>query len=108
MRAAILVLVGSVLAACVSAGPSAGTARSSIPKSARIALAMQRLGASPERSDCYAARIANDLAPSDAEEAAELVEKAHDREDMKNGVLDASERVKRAFIGASLRCSSGL
>ncbi|MBI1365283.1 MAG: hypothetical protein GC153_04935 [Alphaproteobacteria bacterium] len=82
--------------------------RAGADDASRIAAGLRRLGATETRSDCYAARIADDLDFAGEEEAARIVENARDREDMKNGVLSASAPVRRAFIAANLRCKHGL
>jgi hypothetical protein len=66
---------------------------------------MQRLGATETRGSCYGERLASSLDGRDEDEAARLVEKATSKDEMREGVLTANGRVRKAFIGASMRCS---
>lgn len=97
-RVAFAALV--LLSACASSGNSGAGAGAE-----RINQGMQRLGASETRGACYAERLASTLDDAEEDEAARLVEKASNKEEMREGVLSASGSVRKAFIGASMRCS---
>ncbi len=65
--------------ACAVALASAGCASASAPtaqneSAARISAGLSRLGASPDRSGCFAEKIASALDDSDASEAVRIVE----------------------------------
>lgn len=88
------------LAGCASAGGGAN------PRAkARMVEGMDRLGASAARRECFAEKVDQRLGDAEDEEAARIVENARSRDEMREGVLAASERVRRAFIVASLGCS---
>lgn len=94
----VALLAFALLASCASGGDrSAGG-------SARISEGMQRLGASETRGACFAERLASSLDDEEENEAARLVEKASNKDEMRAGVLGASGGVRKAFIGASMRC----
>lgn len=97
-RSVVLVAFG-FLAACASDGGSSTTHGSQ-----RISQGMQRLGASETRGACFAERLASSLDDDEENEAAQLVEKASNKEEMRENVLGASGDVRKAFIGASMRC----
>lgn len=90
-----------VTGACSSA-PKAETDRAVAEK---ISAGMYRLGASAERSTCFADRIASTLGAGDEDEAIRIVESSNSKSDMKSGVLDASSKVRQSFIRASMSCS---
>lgn len=96
-RPVVLVAFG-FLAACASDGGS------TTHGSQRISQGMQRLGASETRGACFAERLASSLDEAEEDEAAQLVEKASNKEEMRENVLSASGGVRKAFIGASMRC----
>lgn len=97
--------IASALPAC-STKPAAGAASVRTAESAqRISAGMTRLGASPERSACFARKIAAELNARDASEAIDLIDRSGSREEMRNGVLAASAPVKQSFIRASFGCS---
>ncbi|MBB5517381.1 hypothetical protein [Amphiplicatus metriothermophilus] len=102
-------LAALFLAACASGGapdaPGPDLNAASGGADARIRDGMARLGASPARGECFAARIAGALDGEDEEEAARIVEDAADRRAMRAGVLAAPGPVRRAFIGANFGCS---
>jgi hypothetical protein len=100
VRIVVLVAFG-FLASCASGGG----AGSSGAGSARISEGMQRLGASETRGACYAERLSSTLDDEDEDEAARVVEKAQNKDEMREGVLGASGPVRKAFIGASMRCA---
>ncbi|GAB4524395.1 MAG: hypothetical protein Kow00133_12620 [Amphiplicatus sp.] len=108
MRGAVAV-AALFLAGCAAAGgPAPETVDPAMPVSgadARIRDGMTRLGASPARGECFAARIAGALDGEEEEEAARIVEDAADRRAMREGVLAAPAPVRRAFIGANFGCS---
>jgi len=98
------VLVAAIAAAgCASSGPSNGAPD---PSADRIRNGMMRLGASEARSGCYGSDIARSLKGADRAEAARLIEDAQSKDQMRDGVLSSSRRVKQAFIRAYLRCPS--
>lgn len=72
---------------------------------ARISVGMSRLGASPDRSDCFAEKIAAALSAPDANEAIRIIEASTSKEEMRSGVLGASTPVKQSFIRAHFGCS---
>lgn len=97
-----------LLASCAAVAPApeaSGPAAPGVGADARIRDGMTRLGASPARGECFAARIAGALDGEDEEEAARIVEEAADRRAMREGVLAAPTAVRRAFIGANFGCS---
>ena len=71
----------------------------------RISAGMSRLGASAERSNCYAGKIASALSGPEAIEAVQIIESSTSKDDMRNGVLNASAPVKQSFIRAHFGCS---
>lgn len=73
--------------------------------SARISAGMTRLGATVERSDCYASQIAAWLTESEQSEAVKIIEASNTKEDMRSGVLAAPNRVRQSFIRAHFGCS---
>lgn len=79
----------------------AGCAGAEGARNARIEAGMMRLGASPERSRCFAERLGADKA---AKKAARLVEAASGRDDLRDRVLSADRKTRRAFIAASFAC----
>ncbi len=81
-----------------------GCASDDAPASSRLESGLMRLGASPERSKCLAGRIGDDRA---AKRAARLVEKSSGREDLRDRVLGADVKTRRAFIAANLGCPRG-
>lgn len=100
MRLVLLVVAFAGLAACASRSGRVNPAATT-----RIMAGMERLGASDARRRCLAEGADKRLDDDDDEEAARLVERARSRDDMREEVLSANERVRRAFIGASLGCS---
>ncbi len=97
--------IASALPAC-STKPAAGVDSVRAGESAgRISAGMTRLGASPKRSACFARKIASELNAQDANEAIGLIDRSSSKEEMRNGVLAASEPVKQSFIRASFGCS---
>lgn len=97
--------IASALPAC-STKPASGAASVRADESAgRISAGMTRLGASAERSACFARKIASELNARDADEAIELIDRSKSKEEMRNGVLSASTPVKQSFIRASFGCS---
>jgi hypothetical protein len=66
---------------------------------------MSRLGASDDRSDCYADKIASALSGAEASEAVKIVEASTSKEEMRSSVLGASTSVKQSFIRAHFGCS---
>ncbi len=95
----------SALPACsTAAAVAAGSARAD-ESAARISAGMTRLGASQERSDCFAHKIASTLNAPDADEAIGIIDTSTSKEDMRDGVLGASASVKRSFIRAHFGCS---
>ena len=70
----------------------------------RIEAGLVRLGADADRSRCFAARIGEDRA---AKKAARLVEKSEGRDELRDRVLDADKKTRRAFIAANFACPRG-
>lgn len=66
---------------------------------------MSRLGASSDRSNCYAEKIASTLTGLEANEAVRIIEASTSKDEMRNGVLSASAPVKQSFIRAHFGCS---
>lgn len=95
----------ALVLACSAAACATGSGGANPAASSRIAQGLERLGASPSKRECMAAGVDRHLGDADDEEAARVVEGARTRDEMKEGVLGASERVKRAFIAAGLGCS---
>ncbi|MBY0423854.1 MAG: hypothetical protein K2Q06_16235 [Parvularculaceae bacterium] len=100
MNRSLALLLTLALAGCATAAGDYNPQTSS-----RIAQGLERLGASKSKRDCMAAGVDSRLGDAEDEEAARLVENARSRDEMQDGVLGASERVRRAFIGANLGCS---
>jgi hypothetical protein len=71
----------------------------------RIKDGMQRLGASPARGECYANHVTRSLIESEAGEAANLIERALSKDEMRENVIAASTSVRQAFIKAHFGCS---
>ncbi|MFN0022840.1 MAG: hypothetical protein ACKVS5_02975 [Parvularculaceae bacterium] len=90
------------VAACSTSAPRRDAGGES---AARIIEGMARLGASPGRSACYASSISAALSAPDAGEAIDIIEGSASKDDMRNGVLDASPAVRQSFIRAHLSCS---
>lgn len=102
-RAAVLAAFMGALVSCASA-PGAEGDLTSAARETRISQNMQRLGASEKRSACYAERLAASLDAKGEAEAERVIESASSKEEMREGVLKASESVRRAFIRASIWC----
>lgn len=100
-----LIAAAAFLGGCASGGRSEAGRIDSSAGEYRIKDGLTRLGASEGRGDCFARRIAGSLDERDEEEAAKIVEAAASKAEMRAGVLGASERVRRAFIGANFGCS---
>ncbi|MEQ8936620.1 MAG: hypothetical protein RIE56_12600 [Amphiplicatus sp.] len=101
----VLLLAAALLAAGCASSSSDSLSEAEGVSALRIRDGMQRLGASEERGDCFARRIARTLDREDEEEAAALVERSASKDDMRESVLSASAPVQRAFIGANMGCS---
>jgi len=101
-RCAAAVLCALSASACASGPDHPPTASSSADA---ISAGLQRLGASANRGDCYGKRVVKDLDAAAAAEAAAIVQRANSKDDMRNGVLSASKPVRKAFVGAKMRCS---
>ena len=71
----------------------------------RISDGMQRLGASQARGECYANHVTRTLIESEAVEAADLIERALSKDEMRENVIAANTSVKQAFIKAHFGCS---
>lgn len=100
--------VDGLSASAASSAASAASPSSEGPTinaQSRISAGMQRLGASPARGDCFAERVVKDLDAGEKEEAAQIVENATSSDEMRSGVLAASEAVRGGFVGANLRCA---
>jgi hypothetical protein len=67
----------------------------------RIEAGLMRLGADADRSRCFAARLGEDRA---AKKAAKLIEKSDRRDELRDRVLDADKKTRRAFIAANFVC----
>lgn len=96
---------GVIVSACAT---SAAIDADAVPRSesaARISAGMSRLGASPDRSNCYADKIASALTGPDSNEAVRIIETSISKEEMRSGVLSASAPVKQSFIRAHFGCS---
>ena len=105
MKARALPLLAALaLAACASGGGSEFSSADAA-SAARIRDGMERLGASEERRDCFARRLATTLDGEEEDEAAEIVERAENKDQMRESVLSASGPVRQAFIGANFGCS---
>lgn len=105
MRARLYLFLATLAAAgCASSGGDALSFADGA-SAMRIRDGMQRLGASEERGDCFARRIAGSLDDAEEEEAAALVERSASKDDMRESVLSASGPVQRAFISANMGCS---
>lgn len=102
IRLAIFATLAAAMAACSTTGDYPNEATDDAE---RISGGMQRLGASTARSDCFAERIAMSLGDGHLGEAASIVEQSQSKADMRSGVLDASKPVRKAFIGANMRCA---
>jgi hypothetical protein len=85
------------LAALALAGCSSGEGAFS----PRIESGMLRLGAPPERSRCFASKLGDGEA---GRRAAEIIEEAEGRDDMRRRVLNSDPQTKRAFIAAGFSC----
>jgi hypothetical protein len=72
--------------------------------SPRIENGMMRLGAPAERSRCFAAKLGEG---EKGRRAAEIIEDADGKDDMRRRVLNADPGTKRAFIAASFACPAG-
>jgi len=94
-----------VLAACTTTAAVNADIAHELESATRISAGMSRLGASPERSECFADKIAAALSAPDAYEAVQLVEASASKEEMRSGVLGASTSVKQSFIRANFGCS---
>lgn len=112
MKARLIVLALSTSAAILSALSSCSTTTAVDADSARadgsaarISAGMNRLGASPDRSECFADKIASALDGPDANEAVEIIETSTSKAEMRSGVLGASTSVKQSFIRAHFGCS---
>lgn len=94
MRAliALVALVALALAGCAS---DDGV------YSPRIESGMLRLGAPVERSRCFASRLGEG---DEGRRAAEIIEDADGKDDMRRRILNADPKTKRAFIAASFAC----
>lgn len=101
----LLLVAAPALAGCAVGARSEMTSVDASAGESRIKHGLTRLGASEGRGDCFARRIARSLDERDEEEAAMIVETAASRAEMRESVLGASERVRRAFIGANFGCS---
>lgn len=93
------------LPACSTKGAGTGDGARAEESAARISAGMSRLGASRDRSECIAGRIASSLDGKDANEAVRIVETSNTKEEMRSGVLRASTPVKQSFIRANFGCS---
>lgn len=97
-----LLISGFMFLAILSACASSDFAASDM---ARLSDGMKRLGASDARAACFAKAVGGRLDDEGRARAADIVDGASDREQMRNGVLDADGDVRRAFIAANMRCS---
>lgn len=98
-------LSGVIVPACTTTAAIDKDAALQNESAARISAGMSRLGASPERSECFADKISTALSGPDAYEAVQLVEASASKEEMRSGVLSASTSVKQSFIRANFGCS---
>ena len=106
IRCALSVVGASAgLSACSSVPSPASLSPMAAETSTRISAGMMRLGASPERSECYANQIASRLNEAEQAEAVRIIEASRTKEDMRTRVLAAPERVTQAFIRAHFSCS---
>lgn len=102
---ALTAVAASALLAC-STKPAADAGGVGADESAaRISAGLTRLGASPERSACFAGKIASILNAPDAAEAIDIIDRSTSKDDMRSGVLGASAPVKQSFIRAHFGCS---
>ena len=100
-----IMLSGVSLPACTTTAAVYIDAALQNESAARISVGMSRLGASPERSKCFADKIAATLSAPDAYEAVQLVEASASKDEMRSAVLGASTSVKQSFIRANVGCS---
>lgn len=106
IRCAIsLVGVSVGVSSCSSTPSPVALSPMAAEASARISAGMTRLGASLERSDCYANQIAIWLTDVEQAEAVRIVEASTTKEDMRSGVLAAPNRVSQSFVRAHFGCS---
>ncbi len=100
-----ILLTGVTAPACTMTAAIDAGAVPQTESAARISAGMSRLGASSDRSDCYAAKIASALTSAESSEAVQIIETATSKAEMRSGVLSASEPVKQSFIRAHFGCS---
>lgn len=100
-----ILLSGVIVPACTTTAAIDASAVPQNESAARISVGMSRLGASSDRSNCFAEKIASALTGPDATEAVQIVESSTSKEQMRSGVLGASTPVKQSFIRAHFGCS---